>query len=391
MPSRRQLLVGTGAIGIATLAGCTAFADREPDLTGDWPQLGRDRTNRNYAPEMTLPGDLEESWRVSVGSWPYTPPVVADGSVFVAGSRGVFALDAPDGTERWRRDIDGDVGAALAVVDGALLVPEHRREGTDRLRAFDLGDGADRWAVALESRPFAPSVADGRVYLRTRDACLAVADGELSWRTELDRLVYDRYNVRDTQDFTSLIAPAVTPDGVVVPDRDAVVALDPDDGTERWRVDLRGSMASPVAVDDGILAAGLDEVVAVERDGSERWRSEHGGWGTVASADADAYVAGGGTLTSLTLDEGERAWGVSTSGDVQRSQPAIVGDAALTVNNGGIAVRREDPGWLGDRELFRIGGDATHVADHGGVAVGGGRVLVVDGIRGDAVGLEPAG
>lgn len=192
-------------------------------------------------------------------------------------------------------------------------MPEHRREGADRLPAFDLVEGADRWSVTLESRPFAFSVMDDRIYLRTREACLDVADGELSWRTPLDRLVYDQYKVSDSQDFTSLIAPARTLDGVVVPDCDAVVSLDLENGTEQRRVDLRGSMASPVAVDDAILAVWIDEIVAVERGGSE-----HGGWTTIATADAEAYVAGRSALTALALDEGEHRWDVSALGDLQR-------------------------------------------------------------------------
>ena len=386
MPSRRELLAGATAVA---LAGCTGSDERDPDLSGEWRQVGRDRGNRNHAPGVTLPSRIVESWRGNVGSWPYVPSVVADGTVYAAGSRGTFAFDAAGGAQRWHRGIDGDVAAALALADDALLVPEYRREGpgaSNGILAVDPADGSYRWATELETRPFAPTLADGRAYLRTRDACVAVADGELLWRTELDRLVYDEFHVWDSTDFTSTIGPAVTDAGVVVPDRDAVVALDPADGSERWRVPLGGSMASPVAVDGAVLAVGVGSTVSVGDDGRERWRVDRGGWATLAAAADEAYLAAD-ELTALALGDGRRAWDAPAHGDVQRSQPAVLGDGVLSVGDGGVAVLREDPGLFDDRELFEIDARA---ADHGGVAVGGGRVFVVDGSSGDLVAYEAA-
>ncbi|AXR77304.1 PQQ-binding-like beta-propeller repeat protein [Natrarchaeobaculum sulfurireducens] len=388
MPSRRTMLTSAAVACAGVVAGCAAPDDRTPNLSGEWTQLGYDATNRNAALDRTVPGSVATAWTAPTDRWPYVPPIVATDAVFLAASDSVRSLEARDGTERWHRILEGRIAAGLAVSDDVVLVPEHRLDDPDRLRALDLEDGKAHWTLEFESRPFAPSVADGRVVCRTQEACLAVESGEILWRTELDQLAYDEYNVPDADDLTSTIAPAVTADAVAVPDHDALVCLDPDDGTERWRVDLHGAISSPVAIDGAIVALGVHETVAVEADGTERWRIDRGGWGAIAAADEHVYTLARNGLSARSVADGDAAWEVSAGNEIYRGQPAIVGDAVLMADDDLLAVDRDGPGLASSGEVFRVGDD-HHATTYGGVAVGAGRIFVVDGFENRLVAFEP--
>jgi len=383
MPSRRSFLAAWGTASVAALAGCLGSRDVDPDLSGNWRQVGYDATNANFAPDRVLPNSLTEAWRERIGDAGEFAPVVADGTVFAGGADGLFAFDAADGTHRWHRDVGGVVTDCAAVDDRTVLVSEFR-DGSHRIRGFDRDDGDERWSLTLDSRAFAPTVADGRAYLQLEDGCLAIADGEIDWRVEWDPIAYPEYNVRELASVAPSIAPAVMSDHVVAIDQDAIVALDPADGTERWRRDLHGSNASPVVVDDTVFGLGLDDVVALGPDGEERWRTEAGRWGSIAADDGAAYVLGSNELTGLDVGEGTESWTGHVPGDVVRSQPTVLGDAVAAMTTRGYVFRRDDPGFFGDRALFEFDGKFGD-GFWGGVTAGAGFVFACDYGHGDLV------
>ena len=389
--TRRTFLAG-GVAGAVALAGCLEVQDRDPDLRGEWTQVGKTATNASYSPDVTLPESLEERWRRDVGTSPYASPVVASGVVFVGGSDGLFAFDALTGAVRWHRELDGYASDGAAVDGETLLVPEHGSDGDDthRLRALAVEDGADRWSVTFDSRPFAPTVAGEGTFLRTADAILELGDGEVLWRTPLEELTYEEYNATDPRTFATTVKPAVAAGQVVVPDRHAVVALDPDDGTERWRETVHAVNASIVALDDVVIALGLDDVVALEPDGTERWRVEEGRWGGLAVADSEVCVLGANELTALNLDDGTHEWDRRVRGDVVRSSPTVLGDAVLAVTSGGIAFRRGNVGFLQDRELLTLDHAVTRSADLGSGVAGADRLFALDGLAGRLVAFRPS-
>lgn len=398
-PSRRDLLSGAAALGAAGLAGCAALdADREPDLSGDWPQVGLDATNSNHAPDRTLPAEVRVAWRHRIGGWPYVQPVVADGNVYAAGGYGVFALAAVDGAPRWPELVDLRPSGGLALTDGAVLVPHDppsRTENPPALVALDRATGTELWRVELEARGFAPSVADGVAYLRTDAAALAInlggaADGpdRVRWREPLDPLRYEEYNAFG-DDMTTLIAPAVDAEHLYLPDDGSLLALGRASGEVRWREPLEAAMASPAADDEGVVATGIGGTVALGPDGEERWRIDRGSWTSAAAAEGTVYVADS-SLTAHDAADGTRRWEADGGAEIQASQPAVVGDAVAVAGGEVVANRRGDLGRFEDRELLTVREDGAHLAAHGGLAVGGGRLLVVDGIAGAVVAYEPA-
>lgn len=194
---------------------------------------------------------FDEAWDVTKD----VAPAVADGTVFAPGPRGVTAVDAGTGEEKWHLDTR-KLRAAPAVRDGTLYVPDT----ADGLRAVDARTGEPRWEWHDSGCWTSPTVTGGAVYL--------------------------------TAGFD-------------------VVALDPSDGTERWRTDgtgLRADTFASVAASERRIVACSDDVAARVYDvgdpgtGSVAREWEHAGSGTVFSpalASGRVLAVDGGTLVAF--------------------------------------------------------------------------------------------
>jgi outer membrane protein assembly factor BamB len=121
-------------------------------------------------------------------------PAVRDGTVYVGGDGSgpgaMYALDAGDGTERWRLDTGaarGESGSTPAVTGGtvyASLNPGDDTAGGGYLYALDASDGTERWSVRVPEWSTAPTVADETVHVGTPGGvrAYATADGHERWR-----------------------------------------------------------------------------------------------------------------------------------------------------------------------------------------------------------------
>lgn len=156
----------------------------------------------------------ERSWHRTVSGGMDKPPVVADGIVYLQAENGVLALDAADGTEYWRRQVEnldgpvavaddtvfaaGDSVVALAATDGTVLwdtgergldvTPTPPTVAGDTVivgeRAFARSDGSNRWRFRTRSLPFGdytragvaigPAAVDGLIFMATKASDLYV-------------------------------------------------------------------------------------------------------------------------------------------------------------------------------------------------------------------------
>jgi outer membrane protein assembly factor BamB len=88
--------------------------------------------------------DGKQRWRYDHHiSWIITSPAVADGVVYDASSDGAFvqALNAADGTERWRTKTGAPLWSSPAISGGVLYIGDH----AGFLRAIDRTTGAELW------------------------------------------------------------------------------------------------------------------------------------------------------------------------------------------------------------------------------------------------------
>jgi outer membrane protein assembly factor BamB len=172
-----------------TKAGETAinpdrFATGSVQLEGaSWPMAGANPQRTSWTPEEVR-GRLQPLWFK-----PFEPYIsqrvqiiAADQTLYIATARGLYALDAGSGAERWVFPTQLPLGHSPTVQDGVVYVG-----GLDHhLYALDAGSGAERWrfeaGAGFQTNPL---VVAGRVYAGNRDGflyALQAQDGQLVWK-----------------------------------------------------------------------------------------------------------------------------------------------------------------------------------------------------------------
>jgi outer membrane protein assembly factor BamB len=163
--SRRAALRSLGAAGVAGLAGCSALDrlrgpnENPPESVGtDWtapddewrfPDADARNTARVALPAGTAP---EPAWRVGGENDIEREPLAATRDAVFVGADGedrvvVRARDSADGTERWRRAFETRVFDGSGLIDGTLYATTDHE-----LLALDADDGTTRWRVDLYDR-----------------------------------------------------------------------------------------------------------------------------------------------------------------------------------------------------------------------------------------------
>ncbi|RCX31842.1 outer membrane protein assembly factor BamB [Thioalbus denitrificans] len=113
-------------------------------------------------------------------------PAVGGGRVYMADANGlVVALNAENGREVWRRDLDTSISGGVGLGEGLVLVGTSDAE----VIALDADNGNERWRARVSSEVLAaPQAGEGRVVVQTIDGKLwglGAADGARTW-------IYDR-------------------------------------------------------------------------------------------------------------------------------------------------------------------------------------------------------
>jgi outer membrane protein assembly factor BamB len=108
----------------------------------DWPQFGFDATRSASSPEMSG-ATFAPAWTHVVSTGPtVATPVVADGTVVMAGGAGeVTALGAQDGIARWTRPLGDGIGATPTLDNGRITITTL----TGALYSLRLDDGSVEW------------------------------------------------------------------------------------------------------------------------------------------------------------------------------------------------------------------------------------------------------
>ena len=191
--NRRTFL--SGVVGTA-FAGCLtpptragASPDHPDRIDSNWRLPGYDHRLRNYTPEASGPTtEIDELWRVE-GDTSYSPPVIADGCVFVG---------ADDGT----------------------------------VQALDARDGDERWTVSVGETASQPQVGSEYVYVVTGEDTVALSpeDGSLVWRIDITPEISQ--SLRNRQETASSGGLLYTPHGLyLVRESEAACPDDADEDT----------------------------------------------------------------------------------------------------------------------------------------------------------------
>lgn len=247
--------------------GAQEWTQALPDVTGPPALLDGTlylATRGDDSAVIAFDTDGTEQWRQAVDGGCYNAPVVGVGAVFVGLEDGrVTALDATSGAHRWTQPIAPDdpccpdIQGTPTYAAGRLFVP-----GIDEhLYAADPDDGSTVWSTRVVPEDYgnpvpSPAVVDGTVFLQTHHGgalALDVADGEIRWRR---------------QENASAGTPAATPDAVVFPAGDRIVARDAA-GEHLWTFEMYvpDAPGSAAYIMDPEVALAHDRVYVSVHDG----------------------------------------------------------------------------------------------------------------------------
>jgi len=314
LPAATLLLAGTPE----------AAAQQGPLQSAQWPQFGYDPGNTGRSPYKG-PQACMLKWSFELPGWGTTVVVGPDGTVYFGAANTLFAVGT-DGREKWRfripageppaglvererdewlrRGADATVTAVAAGSDGTIFVgysAGRRRAEPTRFYAL-TASGRVKWSFQLGREQIVPQIKlarDGSIYFGTvqgpmrRARCKLYAldpHGRKLWSVTVSRS-------------GSLCSPGIGPDGTIYLGGDKLRAIDPRDGSIKWRLAITTpAHAAPAVAPDGtiyIAGPGWDQhkpeahrLYALRPDGTLKW-SVRLGWceSTPAiAADGTVYV-----------------------------------------------------------------------------------------------------
>jgi outer membrane protein assembly factor BamB len=168
--------VGGYVIALEATSGQQRWASRIPERIFAAPVAGENRvcvaTTRSDMAEghlVTLRAD--DGAKLSsyaLGSRADTPPALHGTTAYATCDAGAVCAVATDtGNVIWRVEADGEFEAGASVVEGVVYAGTTGGE----LLAMDARDGSERWRVSLANAAIEtlPVVADGRIYCGTAD------------------------------------------------------------------------------------------------------------------------------------------------------------------------------------------------------------------------------
>ncbi len=329
LPGERRPVIALAERGLRPdpQAAARPFSLPPPAPLEAWPQPGG---TPDHAPgHATLGAPLREAWRANAGSgsgWRQRltqGPVAAADTVFTIDAFGwVSAFDAAGGRRRWQTDTrprgerDGALGGGIAFDGGTIYAVT----GLSEALALDAADGTIRWRAPLPAPARgAITVAGGRLHAVTIDnrvVALSVEDGRQLWA----------FRGTETQAIAlGLAAPAVADNLVVagLPSGE-LTALRSNDGRPAWTellggarvsgaslADLGAVVAKPVVDRGRVFAMGLGgSAVALDlRSGRRVWEREIAGIQTPWSlGDWVFMMSVEGVLACLGRDDGRVRW-----------------------------------------------------------------------------------
>lgn len=190
--SRRQFLKGMIAAGAAPyLVSASALGAAAPPGEA-WTMAGANPQRTSWGPEEVA-GRLRPVWYRTIE--PYISQnvqiIAADGKVFIATARGLYALKAADGETAWVYPTEMPLGHSPTYHNGVLYVGGFDR----RLHCIDAATGRRLWTFdgAKAGYRTSPLVAENLVLLGNRDGTFYAVhahgtpkQGTLAWKYQTE-------------------------------------------------------------------------------------------------------------------------------------------------------------------------------------------------------------
>lgn len=311
-------------------AGCNALQLGQPLRLGDdaWTTAGGSNQRTN-ATDASLPLPLTQVWRYdAAAAFGPAPAVAAGGTLVVVTKKGeAHAVDVETG----RRLAVGDLKAPIA---GAPVLTERTlfaalAEGKRTVAAYDLANGARRWAVEAGPHEAGLLLAGGTLVAAGLDGTVRGIEpgrGEVRWTATPD----------STAGFFA--APVALSDArlAVADDRGRITALDLATGALAWTADAGAPVYETPAAGAGLLVVPTTRGRLVALDattGAEHWALQLDDATVRFAAPAiasDAVLVGAsdGSLRALDVATGAERWRFVADGNVAAA-PLVAGESVF--------------------------------------------------------------
>ena len=326
-----------------------------PVTNPDWPLPNKVASNK--IDHLQAVGTLKRLWAADAGhgtdsdSILTARPIVAGGVVYAMDSEShIYAFNAETGARLWDFDTaptDEDepergFGGGVAFDSGKLFAAT----GFGTVKALDAKTGKELWNAKV-STPLhsAPVVADGRVYVITKENQLSVLDANDG------RLMWDHQGIVEPAGIASSPSVAVSGETVVVPySSGELYALRVDNGSPYWNEQLTRNRnltaltvindiaGSPVIDGDLVFAVSHSGTfVAINlRTGGRTWTRNVGSIQTPLVVGEFVFlVSTEGQVLCLSRADGRIKWttALPAFGDTEDREDPIVWTGPLLVNN----------------------------------------------------------
>jgi hypothetical protein len=156
--------------------------------TGEWNMVAGNPERTSWVPEQVT-GNLQVAWYRPIEAYiPQNSQIIAaNGLLYIATARGLYALDAASGAVAWRFDTELPLGNSPTVVNGVVYVGGHDR----KLHALNALNGTHLWSFngAKAGYDTNPLVVNGKVFAGNRDGKMyaigahgSPQQGQLIWQ-----------------------------------------------------------------------------------------------------------------------------------------------------------------------------------------------------------------
>jgi len=290
-------------------------------IVTDYVYKGPSRLNFYYLFALNPNGTLK--WKYYIGTsgfWNYPVALGEDDTIYLPIIKKLHALN-PDGTLKWEFEANGNIRTTPVVTnDGSIIITtgiSTQNFGYINYLVAVNPDGTEKWSVMIEDeiRQIPIEGPDGTIYINYQfldDNLHAFnSDGSKKWTALFESNMF--WWMRFNNDTIYLLAKE--------PESDThLFALNPADGSEKWRVLTKFSSGAPIFGDDNTIYVSAWEkkrypadfyLLAINPDGSEKWRTpfqdNYPVWHPVMGSDGTIYQGTSKNLFAINPD-GSLKW-----------------------------------------------------------------------------------
>ena len=264
-----------------------------------------------------------------------TPAIAEDGVIYIGSWDDYLYAIYPNGTRKWRFCAHDDISSSPAIAEDGTIYFGTMLSGNN-IYALNP-NGTEKWhyttGYAITSDPAIGS--DGTVYIGSGDYYVYALypNGTLRWRFQTG------YYVKGS--------PSIAEDGTIYIGSydDYLYALYPNNGTEKWRCKVgSGTETNPSIAEDGTIYVGDDKLYALYPNGTMRWSFNLGPnryihqSSPAISSEGTIYVGvcigetSGGEIIAVNPDGTER-WRKKIAQKWVESSPSIAEDGTVYIGS----------------------------------------------------------